>query len=523
MITEDQTEVVAFLESASTHGGKPVVRIDTHASIVFLAGDRAWKLKRAVRYDYLDFSTVERRRAMCEAEIRVNRRVAPGLYRRAIPVTREADGCLALGGRGIPVEWLVEMVRFDQEGLLDRLAARNALDLALMCPLATTLARFHDAAPRRADHGGKAGMTWVIEGNAAGFAEFGSDVLHAALCSDLTRRSRAAVDRCGSLLDWRRNRGFVRQCHGDLHLRNIVLIDGTPTLFDAIEFNDEIACIDVFYDLAFLLMDCWHRGLMAHANRLLNVYLAETEDYDGMAVLALFLACRAAVNAKTRVTAAALQHGADDRRQLQMAAREYLELAARLIAPVPPRLIAIGGLSGSGKSTLAMGVAPVIGRAPGAVVLRSDELRKRLFHLNPLVRLGAAAYTPEVSHAIYELLAKRAALILQHGHSVIVDAVFADAGNRRAIETVAATAGVPFDGLWLEAPPTVLIARTARRNSDASDADARVVEAQVRYATRSIGWTRVDGSAPSDRVLCTAREILDPLTAGVLSGAGAGQ
>jgi aminoglycoside phosphotransferase family enzyme len=174
VIAEDQTEVVAFLESPITHGGKPVVRIDTHASIVFLAGERAWKLKRAVRYDYLDFSTVERRRAMCEAEIRVNRRVGPALYRRAVPVTREATGRLALGGRGIPIEWLVEMVRFDQEGLFDRLAARKALDLALMRPLATTIAHFHDAAERRADHGGMAGMSWVVEGNATGFAEQGA-------------------------------------------------------------------------------------------------------------------------------------------------------------------------------------------------------------------------------------------------------------------------------------------------------------------------------------------------------------
>jgi hypothetical protein len=169
-------------------------------------------------------------------------------------------------------------------------------------------------------------------------------------------------------------------------LRNIVLIEGKPTLFDAIEFNDEIACIDVFYDLAFLLMDFWHRGLAAHANRLLNGYLTETEDFDGIAVLPFFLACRAAVNAKTRMTASGLQHDADERRELQVAAREYLELAVRLISPAPPRLIAIGGLSGSGKSTLAMSVAPIIGSAPGAVVIRSDEMRKRLFHVDPLVR-----------------------------------------------------------------------------------------------------------------------------------------
>jgi uncharacterized protein len=207
---------------------------------------------------------------------------------------------------------------------------------------------------------------------------------------------------------------------------------------------------------------------------------------------------------------------------VQVAAREYLELAVRLISPAPPRLIAIGGLSGSGKSTLAVNVAPIIGSAPGAIVIRSDELRKRLFHVDPLVRLGAAAYAPEVSRAVYELLARRAALVLQRGHSVIVDAVFADICDRRAIENVAAAAGVPFDGMWLDAPSSVLVRRTARRSADASDADARVVEAQGRYASGPIGWHRIDASGPIDRVLAVARETLAPVTAGVLSRSGSG-
>jgi uncharacterized protein len=222
------------------------------------------------------------------------------------------------------------------------------------------------------------------------------------------------------------------------------------------------------------------------------------------------------------VTAAALQHDADERRELQVAAREYLELALRLISPAPPRLIAIGGLSGSGKSTLAMSVAPIIGSAPGAIVIRSDELRKRLFHVDSLVRLGAAAYTPDVSHAVYELLAERAALLLERGHSVIVDAVFGDICDRRAIENGAAAAGVPFDGVWLEAPASVLLGRAGRRGADVSDADARVVEAQARYHTGPIGWHRVDASGPSDRVLALVQEPLVPVAADVLPRSGGG-
>ncbi|MET0164469.1 MAG: hypothetical protein ABW318_05625, partial [Vicinamibacterales bacterium] len=177
MITADQTEVLAFLGSSSTHSGDAVERIETHASVVFLAGTRAWKLKRAVLYDYLDFSTIERRRAMCEAEVRINRRTASELYRGVVAVTREPDGSLALGGSGTPVDWLVEMARFDQDGLFDRLATRGTLDIGLMRPLASAIAQLHLTAEARSGHGGRAGMAWVVDGNATGFVEQGAGIL----------------------------------------------------------------------------------------------------------------------------------------------------------------------------------------------------------------------------------------------------------------------------------------------------------------------------------------------------------
>ena len=273
MITEDQTETIRLLATPATHGGAAVEQIDTHASVVFVAGTRAWKLKRAVHYDYLDFSTVDRRKAMCEAEVRVNRRTAPFLYRGVVAVVRRPDGSLALGGPGAPIDWVVEMHRFDQDVLFDRLAGRGALQLETMAPLAVAIARFHAIAEQRVDHGGRSGMAWVIDGNAQGFAEQGHGVLDPALAGALTTDSQRVLEHHGRALDRRRQKGYVRQCHGDLHLRNIVLIDGLPTLFDAIEFNDEIACIDVLYDLAFLLMDLWRRQLPRHANTILNTYL----------------------------------------------------------------------------------------------------------------------------------------------------------------------------------------------------------------------------------------------------------
>ena len=256
--TDEQRDVFAFLSTPDAYGlrGGVIERIDTHISIVWLVGDRAYKLKRTVHYDYVDVSTIERRRLACEAEVELKRRTAPSLYRGVLPVTREADGSLALAGRGVPVDWLVEMERFDQDTLFDRLADQNQLDIEPMEALADAIARLHSGAERHTARGGRLGMAWVIDGNALGFSEQGAGVLDLAICERVTAGTRHALDRDAELLDARRRGGFVRRCHGDLHLRNICLVNGVPTLFDGVEFNDDISCIDVLYDLAFLLMTC---------------------------------------------------------------------------------------------------------------------------------------------------------------------------------------------------------------------------------------------------------------------------
>ncbi len=509
MVTEDQTEIVTFLDSPSAHGGAEVERVETHASVVFLAGSRALKLKRAVRYGYLDFSTADRRKAMCEAELRINRRAAPSLYLRVIPVTREQDGTLALGGSGTPVDWLLEMARFDQEQLFDRLAERGALDRDLMQRLASAIAQFHQSAEIRPDHGGSPGLAWVIDGIADGLAEQGVGILDLAACTRLISETRHVLDRVGTLLDARRGAGHVRQCHGDLHLRNIVLLDGRPTLFDAIEFNDRIACIDVLYDLAFLLMDLWRRRLPGHANAVLNDYLAEATDLGSLPLLPLFLSCRAAVRAMTSATTVGLQRDPLRRKESEQMARDYLEMAGELLQASPPCLIAVGGLSGTGKSTLAHALAPAVGPVPGAVVIRSDEIRKRLCGLDPLQRLGPEGYTPEMSRRVYETLVERADVVVRGGHAAIADAVFAGLSDRESIEQAAAAAGVPFVGIWLDAPETALVARIEQRLHDASDANAEVIRAQVSQDPGPIGWQRFDASGTSGDVRLHAIAVLE--------------
>src|SRR4051794_36338996 len=266
----DQAEVAAFLGDPATHGGAGVERIDTHGSMVFMAGDRVYKLKRAVRFPYMDYGTPEKRAAACEAEVRLNRRMAPSLYLGVAPVLRGADGGLVLGpvsdtAQGDAVDWVVVMARVDQDTLFDRMAERGALTPDLMRRLADAIAEFHASAERFTDRGGSSAMRWVVDGNIAEMAER-PDLFEPDQLAVLADRSRTALDRHSALLDRRRDQGLVRFCHGDLHLRNICLVEGQPTLFDCIEFNDDIAIIDVLYDQAFLLMDLEYRGLRTLAN-----------------------------------------------------------------------------------------------------------------------------------------------------------------------------------------------------------------------------------------------------------------
>jgi hypothetical protein len=507
---DDQQDVARFLSRPDTHGlsGGEVRRIDTHISIVWLAGDHALKLKRAVRFDYVDYSTVEKRRVACEDEVRLNRRTAPDLYRRVRAITKEPDGTLALDGRGRPVEWVVEMARFDEDTLFDRLAARQALDPSLMDGLASAIAGFHAQAEPRPDRGGVRGMAWVIDGNAQAFDAHGPGVLDREICRRVIAETRDALDRGRDLLEARRRHGLVRACHGDLHLRNIFLLNGAPTLFDAVEFNEEISCVDVLYDLAFLLMDLWYRGLRSHANRILNGYLALTADVSGLALMPLFLSCRAAIRSKTSLAASMVVPDEEQKAGLHTIARQYLALARALLHPPGACLVAIGGFSGSGKSTLARALAPDLGAAPGAVILRSDVIRKSLLGVDPLVRLGADAYTPEVSTRVYETLVERGRTALLAGHAVIADAVHARPEERAAIESVARSAGVPFVGIWLEGSEDVLAHRLRVRTGDPSDATTDVLARQMQSGARDLTWPRLDVTGDADDVRAKAEALL---------------
>jgi len=520
-LAEDQAEVLAFLAQPSSYGATPGAvpsRIDTHGAVVFLVGDRAYKLKRAVRYSFMDFSTSARRRQMCCAELRLIRRTAPDIYLGVAAIERGPTG-LRLSPVGeaeaLPpdaLDWVVAMRRFDAARLLDALAERDALPADLPERLATTLAAFHAAAEPRPDKGGAAALAEAVGLDVAQM-QLRGDLLDRALTEELATAMPAHAAAVAILADARRRCGAIRHCHGDLHLGNIFLDpDDNPVPFDAIEFNERISCIDTLYDLAFLLMDLDCRGLRRQANRLLNHYLWRSRDTDAdnlaaLKLLPIYLARRGAIRA--HVGAANLAHLTGDAAERERTkALAYQGYAVRTLQPPRPQLVAIGGLSGSGKTSLAMALAPNLGAIPGAVVLRTDVIRKRLAGVALQDKMPAGWYTPENSAATYRELNELARVALAAGHSVIADAVFAREEERAAIEGVATGMGLPFTGIWLDAPAEVLKSRVASRRGDASDATPQVVERQAGYDLGPIGWHRIAAQPNAAAVVRAAQMVL---------------
>lgn len=500
-MAEDQRETIAFLSDPSSYGAaSEVERLETHISLVFLAGERAYKLKRAVRLPYVDFSTLDQRGEACAAELQLNRRTAPELYLEIRAIKRRANGGLGWDGDGEIVDWVVVMRRFRQDERLDAVAKAGGLEPRLLHALAAHIAAFHATAERRPESGGAAALAAVIAENDDCLRT--STVAFSAMRIDeLRERSRAWLDRIRRLLDRRRTAGKVRRCHGDLHLRNICVIDGKPVLFDCIEFSDAFASIDVLYDLAFLLMDLDHQGYRASANLVLNRYLDLADETDGLAAMPLFISLRAAIRAHVAASAG----GAPEE------ARAYLDRACAALEPAQPRLIAIGGLSGTGKSTLAAALAPALGASPGARVLRSDVIRKRLFGLDPEAPLPESAYTGKVTRHVYAAMRSQAGAAVRAGYCAILDAVALRTDERHAFAAVARDAGVPFTGLWLEAAETALTERVAARRHDASDATAAIVRRQLEVDPGALDWQRIDaGGTPAD-VLVHAKRALSLL------------
>jgi len=509
----DQHEVIAALASGellATSDDKPR-QVETHCSHIFLTADRAFKLKKAVAFSYLDYRSLAARERFIRAELDLNRRTAPQLYLGIHKIARGDNGVLVLRPSEDPapaLDWLLEMQRFPDDALLPDHVRRSELAPALLRDLADVIHDFHHQAQSRPDQGGADEMGRVLQ-ECLDNLRRQAPPLDQDIVADLARDLTAQLTRQSVLLDQRRHDGFVRHCHGDLHLGNICVIDGKPVLFDCIDFSETLSCTDIAYDLAFLLMDLCHASLgdaavgntpvdqadihpaggdhasgdhagNAHANLLLNRWIDRSGDSAALALMPFFQSLRAAVRAHILATS-----------HRDAEARAYLASAVAHLQPATPRLIAIGGLSGSGKSTLARNLAPDFRPLPGARIIRSDSLRKRLAGVAPETRLAPASYTPEMSQRIYTAMLTEARQVLAAGYTVIIDAAFLRAGERDAVDALAAELRVPCHGLWLDVPAGVLKERIAQRHDDASDADLAVLAWQLTLDLGPMAWQRI--------------------------------
>jgi aminoglycoside phosphotransferase family enzyme/predicted kinase len=455
--------------------------IETSCARVFLTGDHAWKIKKPVDYGFLDFSSLEKRRVAIERELELNRRWSPDIYRAVRKIAR-TDGDFQLDGDGVAVEWLLEMRRFDPSAVLD--GRPEEVDATLAEAIGRLVGRAHVDAPTAVETGDDAYL-YTVESNVEALRR-SCPPLNRDVVETVIAKTRAGREALRPLLEARRTAGYRRLCHGDLHLGNILLENGAPVPFDCIEFNDVLGRMDIAYDAAFPIMDLCVRGRAEAANAALNAWLDEAARgfppslWDGLAALPQFLCVRACVRAHVMA-----HSGEDDM------ARRYLDAAEGFISPPSPCMTAIGGYSGSGKTVEAARRAAAT--APGALHLRTDLIRKRLWNAGPRDPLPDEAYGPAEDERTHRELFDIARRALFAGWPVILDATFLDPARRTPAEALAAEAGVPFEGVWMEAPPEVLRDRLAKRRDDASDADVAVLERQLAHGAGTVTWQRSRG------------------------------
>jgi hypothetical protein len=498
--TSDQAAVLAFLGN----NRDDVKRIDTHASVVFLEPDRVLKIKRAIRLPFLDYSTLAKRKRACEDELALNKRHAPELYRRVVAITRDNNE-IKIDGRGAPIEWAVEMARFDERKTLDHLCAAGTIDPELADQLADVMLASHEGAEVSGGSAWLSSISAIIDRNTRKFRSQTTlprdavERLHA-----LSHQQNAALR---DLLQRRASKGLVRRGHGDAHLGNIVLIGAKPVLFDAIEFDPVIATVDVLYDLAFPVMDLVHFDQRIAANRLFNRYLQRSWRDNGGALqlLPLFQSIRAAIRSHVLFTRHEQSTGDDS---VASDAKAYFDLSLRLIAPAAPSFVAIGGRSGTGKTVLARSLAGLVEPSPGAVLLRSDVIRKEILGVDEFASLPESAYRPDISERVYRIMLERAREVLDQGFSVVLDAAFLREDERDAVSRAAHELGARFQPIFLTANPATRLSRVAARQHDASDATPDIASRQENMGLGQLKWPTVDASGSPEQTLQQSAMLL---------------
>ncbi len=472
--------------NAYSHPVTEIKLIETHISWVILTGRYAYKLKKPLNLGFLDYTTLARRRHFCHEELRLNRRLAPEIYLAVEPITGSYDKPL-VGGTGEAIEFAVKMHQFPQDALLSQFITHNEFSPQLAEKIAHAVARFHDGiekARNDSPYGTPEAVLAPMKQNFDTVRERLSEVVLIKPLEVLEKWTRYRYEALIDLLRQRKQSGFIRECHGDMHLGNIALIDGEVTIFDGIEFNAYIRWIDVISELAFLVMDLDDREVEDMAQRVLNRYLQDSGDYESLPLLRWYQVYRAMVRAKvTSIRASQAHLTAKERDKLLHLYTSYIRLAQRYTVKTQPALVITHGVSGSGKSTLCQNIAA----EPGVIWIRSDIERKRLYGLNSLARtrsdLESGVYSIGASDRTYNRLLELARIIIQAGFKALVDATFLRASQRDHFRRLAENENVPFLILDIYASEMALQKRIQKRldhGLDPSEAGLEVLEYQLK-------------------------------------------
>lgn len=517
MLIDDQSALIAALSSPAAYGLKSSQKImvkETNISNVFLTGRKAYKLKRGVKYPYVDYSTPEKRLAACQKELAICERFAPGLCFGIEEVVSDKKGRLFIRSacsdkNAEVVDYLLAMHEFAEDMLFENMVERGDLDRFEMMDTAEKIFDLHQSAEVIMSRNPVDIIRGRIYENNAMIRCFVPDIFDAEDVDELENLQLEALEKNRELLLQRQTEGKIRWCHGDLTLRNLAMWNGQVTPFNPIEFYDDLTQIDTLYDFAFLLVEMESKGQRRLASILFNHYLALSADWNGIPVLPLFLSCRAAVNAY--VFAQRSSEIKDKHESSLMANRAYeqLVISKRFLMRPKPVLVACGGLSGSGKSRIARESAPFIGNPPGAVIVRDDVLRKNMLNAGLEEHLDTAEYTPELENKVFEQLCAECRRVLVAGRPVVADALFHNEDQRRAIEDLAREMNVDFQGLWVDAPLDVRIERVASRKRNPSDVKtADELRKQLDVNVGEITWDKIDTSGDRMATLTRVRTLL---------------
>lgn len=510
MIIDNQEDVIRALSSPRLYPHAPRVEVrQSHIALLFLAGDKAYKLKRAVLTPEADFSTPAKRRVACAHEMKRSVVYAPHLILGLKSVRRLPDGTIVLGGTaGEEIDTVIEMYRIPDNRLLDRLLPSPDFDRFQVMDLAEKLADLHTKAKIFKSKWTPDTVKKIILENEAVLACFCPSIFDKKAVNHLTRICLEALGHYARLITYRQKTGHVRKCHGDLLLSNIAYVNDHFLFFSPIEYNDGLSCIDTLYDLADILMDLEVRGLRRLTNILFNHYMAYMNDIDGFPLLPLYQSLRAAARAAVCAKKSTLTHGVEKRHLIRLA-RRYFDLADHVISGGASILIACGGLSGSGKSRVARELGGLLDPAPGAVILRDDVVKKQIIGLAPHETFCKAYDTQAFESVVYDVLRQQAKTALSVGSCVIVDALFYNEAERRAVETLAEELRVPFVGLWMDAPFIVRAERVEKRLRNPSDVkNSSELRQQLQLETGEITWYKIMTDVPREKTIQKALRIL---------------